>query len=69
MLRNRIYRGCTVHQGTAYLGHHEAIVDLELRQIVQDRLAAHWQERALVVGAVPARNQIRTYWRCNTVSG
>jgi hypothetical protein len=30
MLQNRIYRGEIAHQGTAYPGQHEAIVDLEL---------------------------------------
>jgi hypothetical protein len=43
MLQNRIYRGDIVHQGTAYPGQHEAIIDPELWQIVQDKLAAHRQ--------------------------
>ncbi len=38
MLQNRIYRGEILHQGTAYPGQHEAILDLELWQIVQDKL-------------------------------
>ena len=51
MLQNRIYRGDIVHQGEAYPGQHEAILDPELWQIVQDKLAANRQERALAVGA------------------
>jgi site-specific DNA recombinase len=51
MLQNRIYRGEIVHQGTAYPGQHKAILDPELWQIVQDKLAANRQERALAVGA------------------
>ena len=51
MLQNRIYRGDIVHQGEAYPGQHEAILDPELWQIVQNKLAVHRQERALAVGA------------------
>jgi site-specific DNA recombinase len=51
MLQNRIYRGEILHQGTAYPGQHKAIIDPELWQIVQDKLAANRQERALAVGA------------------
>jgi site-specific DNA recombinase len=51
MLQNRIYRGEIVHQGEAHPGQHEAIVDPELWQIVQDKLAANRQERSLAVGA------------------
>ena len=51
MLQNRIYRGEIVHQGTAYPGQHEAIIDPELWQIVQDKLAANRQESSLSVGA------------------
>jgi site-specific DNA recombinase len=51
MLQNRIYRGEITHQGTAYPGQHKAILDLELWQIVQGKLAVHRQERALAVGA------------------
>ena len=50
MLQNRIYLGDIVHQGTAYPGQHAAILDPELWQIVQNKLAVH-QERALAVGA------------------
>jgi site-specific DNA recombinase len=51
MLQNRIYRGEITHQGTAYPGQHKAILDPELWQIVQNKLAVHRQERALAVGA------------------
>src|ERR1700720_1371271 len=51
MLQNRIYRGDIVHQGVAYSGQHQAIIDPELWQIVQDKLAANRQEGALAVGA------------------
>ena len=51
MLQNRLYRGDIVHQGEAYAGQHEAILDPELWQIVQNKLAVHRQERALAVGA------------------
>ena len=51
MLQNRIYRGDIVHQGEAYPGQHEAILDPELWQVVQGKLAVHRQERALAVGA------------------
>jgi site-specific DNA recombinase len=40
MLQNRLYRGDIVHQREAYPGQHEAIIDPELWQIVQDTLAA-----------------------------
>jgi Recombinase len=40
LLQNRIYRGETVHQGTAYPSQQEAIIDPELWRIVQDKLAA-----------------------------
>ena len=51
MLQNRIYRGEITHQGTAYPGQHKAILDPELWQIVQDKLAANRRERSLAVGA------------------
>ena len=41
LLHNRLYRGEIVHQGTAYPGQHEAIVDAALWDEVQARLAAH----------------------------
>jgi site-specific DNA recombinase len=51
MLQNRIYRGEIVHQGEAYPGQHEAIIDPELWQIVQDKLTANRREHSLAVGA------------------
>ena len=51
MLQNRLYRGDIVHQGEVHPGQHAAILDPELWQIVQDKLAANRQERALAVGA------------------
>ena len=40
LLKNPIYRGKIVHRGIAYDGEHEAIVDEELWQQVQERLQA-----------------------------
>ncbi|MGH7881033.1 MAG: recombinase family protein, partial [Candidatus Binataceae bacterium] len=51
MLQNRLYRGEIVHQGKSYPGQHEAIVDPELWQTVQDRLAAGRHELSMAVGA------------------
>src|ERR1700724_1921635 len=51
MLQNRLYRGEIVYQGTAYPGQHEAIIDPELWQIAQDKLATNRQEHSLAVGA------------------
>src|SRR6202795_2549946 len=47
MLQNRTYRGEITHQGEAYPGQHEAIIDPELWQIVQDKLAANRREHSL----------------------
>src|SRR2546421_4458894 len=55
MLQNRIYQGDIVHQGVAYSGQHQAILDSELWQIVQNKLAVHRQERALAGGAEAPR--------------
>ena len=52
MLQNRIYRGEITHQGAAFPGQHEAIIDPELWEIVQDKLAANRHERSLAAGAV-----------------
>jgi site-specific DNA recombinase len=49
MLQNRIYRGEITHQGVAYSGQHQAILDPDLWQIVQDKLGAN--RRSLAVGA------------------
>ena len=51
LLQNPVYRGQVRHKGNVYPGQHEAIVDADLWQIVQDRLAANRQERTLAVGA------------------
>jgi len=51
MLQNRIYRGEIVHQGAAYPGQHDAIVDPELWRIVQEKLSANRQEHSSAAGA------------------
>src|SRR5215469_1164547 len=51
VLQNRLYRGEIAHKGQIYPGQHEAIIDPELWQIVQDNLEANRQERSLAVGA------------------
>ena len=51
MLQNRLYRGEITHRGVAYPGQHAAIIDHELWQIVQDKLAANRQDRSLAAGA------------------
>ncbi|WP_084679058.1 recombinase family protein [Methylocystis sp. ATCC 49242] len=51
MLQNRLYRGEVAHRGNVYPGQHEAIVDEELWQVVQDRLAANRRARSLGIGA------------------
>jgi site-specific DNA recombinase len=51
MLQNRIYRGDIVHQREAYPGQHEAIIDPELWQIVQDTLAANRHAHSLALSA------------------
>ena len=51
MLQNRLYRGEVAHKDKVYPGQHEAIVEPELWQIVQDRLAASRRERSMAVGA------------------
>jgi site-specific DNA recombinase len=51
MLQNRIYRGEITHQGMAYPGQHDAVIDLELWQLVQDKLAVNRHERSLAAGA------------------
>jgi hypothetical protein len=47
---NRIHCGEIKHKGNAYLGQHEAIIDPDLWQVVQDKLATNRQERAFGVG-------------------
>jgi DNA invertase Pin-like site-specific DNA recombinase len=46
MLRNRIYLGETVHKDKSYPGEHEGIVDRELWDAVQAKLAENRVERA-----------------------
>jgi site-specific DNA recombinase len=51
ILQNRLYRGEVAHKDKIYPGQHEAIIDPELWQMVQDKLEANRQERSLAVGA------------------
>ena len=51
MLQNRLYRGEITHKGKAYPGQHQAIIDAELRQSVQQKLAVNRQGRTLGAGA------------------
>ncbi len=51
MLQNRLYRGEVAHKDNIYPGQHQAIIEPELWQAVQDRLAANRHERSLAVGA------------------
>jgi site-specific DNA recombinase len=51
MLQNRLYRGEVIHKDQFYPCQHEAIIDPELWQIVQDKLAANRQARSLAIGA------------------
>jgi hypothetical protein len=47
LLQNPIYRVEIAHQGKVYPGQHEAVIDAELWQLVQDKLAGNRQARAL----------------------
>ena len=47
LLQNPIYRGEIAHQGKVYPGQHEAIIDAELWQRVQVKLAGNRQARML----------------------
>jgi site-specific DNA recombinase len=65
MLQNRLYRGEVAHKGQIYPGQHEAIIESELWQIVQDRLAAGRHERSMVLAprrrvSWPASSSIAT---------
>ncbi len=51
MLQNWLYRGNVAHKEKIYPGQHEAIIEPELWQTVQDRLAADRRERSMAVGA------------------
>src|SRR5437867_11723543 len=54
MLQNQLYRREVAHNDQIYPGQHEAIIDPELWEAVQDRLAANRHERSLAVGAEAA---------------
>ena len=45
LLCNKVYIGETVHKGTAHAGEHQAIIDPELWEAVQQRIAANSVER------------------------
>ncbi len=45
LLQNRLYRGEIAHQSNMYPGQHEAIVDAELWQVVQEKLTTNRQAR------------------------
>ena len=47
LLKNRIYRGDIAHKGEAYPGEHEAIIDEELWERVQRRIAENTVEHKL----------------------
>ena len=47
LLKNRIYRGEMVHKGKPNLGEHEAIIDEDLWERVQHRIAGNTVERKL----------------------
>jgi site-specific DNA recombinase len=51
MLQNWLYRGNVAHKEKIYPGQHEAIIEPELWQAVQDRLAAGRRDRSKAVGA------------------
>jgi site-specific DNA recombinase len=51
MLQNRLYRSEVTHKDQIYPGQHAAVVDPELWQIVQDKLAANRRKRSLAMGA------------------
>ncbi|MFT3731714.1 MAG: recombinase family protein [Hyphomicrobium sp.] len=51
LLQNHLYRGEIAHQGNIYPGQHEAIIDAELWEVVQEKLAANRQARVLGANA------------------
>ena len=63
LLKNRVYRGETVHKGTPHAGEHEAIIAEELWDAVVAKLAARGVERrrervasgALLIGLICGR--------------
>ena len=52
LLQNRLYRGEIAHQGNVYPGQHEPILDEELWQVVQEKLAGNRQEPSLLAGLI-----------------
>lgn len=61
LLRNRIYLGQITHKDKSYPGEHDAIVDADLFQQVQDRLAANHHKfvnRQTRSAACPLHNKI-----------
>lgn len=50
-MQNHLYRGEIAHQGRIYPGQHEAIVDADLWQVVQEKLAENRRARTLGVTA------------------
>ncbi|MBS0251252.1 MAG: recombinase family protein, partial [Proteobacteria bacterium] len=47
LLQNHLYRGEIAHQGNIYPGQHEAIIDAQLWEVVQEKLSRNRQARAL----------------------
>jgi DNA invertase Pin-like site-specific DNA recombinase len=61
LLRNRIYLGEITHKDKSYPGEHDAIIDTDLFQQVQDRLAANhhkFVQRRARSAACPLHNKI-----------
>jgi len=51
ILQNRLYCGQVSHKGNIYDGQHDAIIDAELWDLVQAKLASNRRERELAVGS------------------
>jgi DNA invertase Pin-like site-specific DNA recombinase len=51
LLQNHLYRGEIAHQDRIYPGQHDAIIDTDLWQVVQEKLAENRQTRTLGVTA------------------
>lgn len=51
LLQNQLYRGKIAHKGEVYPGQHDAIIDEELWQKVQEKLASNRYARSLSAGA------------------
>ncbi len=52
MLQNQLYRGQISHKGDTFPGQHDPIIEAELWDTVQDRLAANRNDRATGVGII-----------------